>query len=148
MRNALSLNHHLTSLYRAVLGVLISCHGASTLFGVFGGSLGTGKTVSPTQWPGGTAALIQLVCGLLILLGLATRPAAVLLSGSMAYAYFTVHQKHALLPIQNGGEPAALFSWGFLMIAFLGAGPWSLDAVLARLRGKPVQAQAAAVSEA
>ncbi len=148
MRNALSLNHHLTSLYRAVLGVLISCHGASTLFGVFGGSLGTGKTVSPTQWPGGTAALIQLVCGLLILLGLATRPAAVLLSGSMAYAYFTVHQKHALLPIQNGGEPAALFSWGFLMIAILGPGPWSLDAVLARLRGKTVQAQAAAVSEA
>lgn len=144
MRNALSLNQPLTSVYRIVLGLLISCHGASTLFGVFGGSLGTGKTVSALQWPGGTAALIQLVCGLLILVGLATRPAAVLLSGSMAYAYFDVHQKHALLPIENGGELAALFSWGFLMIAFMGAGPWSLDAVVARLRGRPAAAQAAA----
>ena len=147
MRNALSLNQYLVSLYRIVLGLLISCHGASTLFGFFGGSLGTGKTVSPTQWPGGTAALIQLVCGLLILLGLATRPAAVLLSGAMAYAYFSVHQKHALLPIQNGGEPAALFCWGFLMIAILGAGPWSADAALARLRGRS-GATRPAVSEA
>ena len=147
MRNALSLNQYLTSVYRIVLGLLISCHGASTLFGFFGGSLGTSKTVSPTQWPGGTAALIQLVCGLLILVGLATRPAAVLLSGAMAYAYFSVHQKHALLPIQNGGEPAALFCWGFLMIAILGAGPWSADAALARLRGRSGAAQPA-VSEA
>jgi len=147
MRNALSLNQYLVSLYRIVLGLLISCHGASTLFGFFGGSLGTGKTVSPTQWPGGTAALIQLVCGLLILLGLATRPAAVLLSGAMAYAYFSVHQKHALLPIQNGGELAALFCWGFLLIAFIGAGPWSADAALARLRGRSGAAQPA-VSEA
>ncbi|HXR72939.1 DoxX family protein [Actinocrinis sp.] len=147
MRNALSLNQHLTSVYRIVLGLLISCHGASTLFGFFGGSLGTGKTVSPTQWPGGTAALIQLVCGLLVLVGLATRPAAVLLSGAMAYAYFSVHQKHALLPIQNGGEPAALFCWGFLMIAILGAGPWSADAALARLRGRS-GATRPAVSEA
>ncbi len=147
MRNALSLNQHLTSVYRIVLGLLISCHGASTLFGFFGGSLGTGKTVSPTQWPGGTAALIQLVCGLLVLVGLATRPAAVLLSGAMAYAYFSVHQKHALLPIQNGGEPAALFCWGFLMIAILGAGPWSADAALARLRGRSGATQPA-ISEA
>lgn len=129
-----SVTQYLVSVYRIVLGVLISCHGASTLFGVFGGSLGTGKSVSPLQWPGGTAALIQLVCGIAILLGLGTRVAAVLLSGSMAYAYFTVHQKHALLPIQNGGEPAALFCWGFLMIAILGAGPWSLDALRSRRR--------------
>lgn len=134
MSNALSLNPHLNSAYRVVLGLLISCHGASTLFGFFGGSFGTGRTLSPTAWPGGTAALIQLVFGLLVLVGLATRPSAVVLSGSMAYAYFTVHQKHAMLPIQNGGEPAALFAWGFLMIAFLGAGPWSLDAAVARLR--------------
>lgn len=134
MRNALPPDQHLTSAYRVVLGLLISCHGASTLFGLFGGSFGTGKTLSPAQWPGGTAALIQLSCGLLVLVGLATRPAAVALSGSMAYAYFSVHQKHAVLPIQNGGEPAALFAWGFLMIAFLGAGPWSLDAAVARLR--------------
>jgi putative oxidoreductase len=147
MRNPLSPNQHLTSLYRVVLGLLIACHGASTLFGVFGGAVGTGKTISPTQWPSGTAALIQLVCGTLILLGLATRAAAVLMSGAMAYAYFTVHQTHALLPIQNGGEPAALFSWGFLMIAILGPGSWSLDAFVRRARGKSAVAPTA-MSEA
>ena|SRR5438445_317353 len=143
MRKPQSLNQYLTSLYRVVLGLLIACHGASTLFGVFGGSVGTGKTVSPAQWPGGTAALIQFVCGVLILLGLATRAAAVTLSGAMAYAYFTVHQKHALLPIQNGGELAALFSWGFLMIAFMGPGSWSLDALVSRARDKSSPGQVA-----
>jgi len=136
MRNPALLNQHLTSIYRVVLGLLIACHGASSLLGWFGGSLGTGKTISPTAWPGGVAALIQLVCGLLVLVGLGTRAAAVLLSGAMAYAYFDVHQKHAVLPIQNGGELAALFSWGFLMIAILGPGALSLDAVLRRARGK------------
>src|SRR5215472_13904071 len=104
MRNTSSLTEGLKDLYRIVLGLLIAMHGASALFGWFGGAVGTGKTVSVTQWPGGVAALIQLVCGVLVLAGLVTRVAAVLLSGSMAYAYFDVHQKVHLLPIQNGGE--------------------------------------------
>jgi putative oxidoreductase len=58
----------------------------------------------------------------------------VISSGSVAYAYLTVHVHHGLLPIDNGGELAALFSWGFLMIAILGPGPLSLDAAIARLR--------------
>ena len=45
----------------------------------------------------------------------------------MAYAYFTVHQAGALLPVQNGGEKAALFSFAFLLIAFLGSGAWALE---------------------
>lgn len=147
MPNPSSLNQHLTSIYRTVLGLLIACHGASTLFGWFGGAVGTGKTVSPTQWPGGVAALIQLVCGLLVMVGLGTRVAAVMLSGAMAYAYFDVHQKNAVLPIQNGGELAALFSWGFLMIAVLGPGAWSLETALRRSRGKAGSGQPA-VSEA
>ncbi len=142
MRNPPSLGQHLPSLYRIVLGLLIACHGAASLFGLFGGSFGSGQSISPTRWPDGAAADIQLVCGILVLLGLATRPAAVLLSGAMAYAYFTVHQKHALLPIQNGGEPAALFAWGFLMVAILGPGDLSLDAVLRRVRAKAQPAQA------
>ena len=135
LRSFVPTPHHVASLYRLVLGLLIGCHGASTLFGVFGGAQGTGHTVSPLQWPGGVAALIQLVGGALVLVGLITRPAALAVSGSMAYAYFDVHQKHAVLPIQNGGELAALFCWGFLLVAILGPGPWSLDALIRRLRG-------------
>ena len=128
---------HFASLYRAVLGLLISCHGAATLFGVFGG-----HTISATHWPTGVAALIQFVGGALALVGLATRAAAVVVSGSMAYAYFDVHQRHAVMPIQNGGELAVLFCWGFLLIAILGPGPLSFDALINRVRASSGQTRA------
>ena len=111
----------------------MACHGASTLTG-FPVKPVTGHTVSLSTWPGGVAATLQLVFGLLVLIGLGTRVSAVILSGTMAYAYFSVHQKHALLPMANGGEPAALFSWAFLLIAIVGAGPLALDALLAQRR--------------
>lgn len=122
------------SLFRAVVGLLFLCHGLSSLFGVLGGAEGTGKALQAGAWPGWWAALIQLVCGALVLLGLATRGAATVGSGSMAYAYFTVHIKVALLPIQNGGEPAVMFCWSLLLIALLGAGPYSLDRLLGTIR--------------
>ncbi|MFI6848303.1 DoxX family protein [Kitasatospora sp. NBC_00085] len=112
--------------FRAVVGLLFACHGAASLFGVFGGAKG-GGTIPAGQWPGWWAALIQLVGGVLVLAGLGTRIAALLCSGSMAYAYFTVHQEHALLPLQNGGEPSVMFCWAFLAIAALGSGPFALD---------------------
>ncbi|MEV0798241.1 DoxX family protein [Kribbella sp. NPDC050281] len=71
----------------------------------------------------------------------ATRYAALLCSGSMAYAYFTVHQVDALLPVQNGGEKAALFCFAFLLIAFLGNGTWSVG------RPTPVREKLAAAAE-
>ncbi|WP_194896561.1 DoxX family protein [Catenulispora pinisilvae] len=120
------------SLYRIVIGFLMAGHGASTLTGF--PVKPTGPTLSPTTWPGGVAAALQLVFGLLVMIGLGTRVCAVILSGTMAYAYFSVHQKHALLPMANGGEPAALFSWSFLVIAIIGAGPVAVDALLARSR--------------
>jgi putative oxidoreductase len=120
------------SLYRIVVGFLMACRGASTLTGF--PVKPSGHTLSPTTWPGGVAAALQLVFGLLVMIGLGTRLSAVILSGTMAYAYFSVHQKHALLPIANGGELAALFSWSFLTIAIIGAGPLALDALLARAR--------------
>ena len=86
----------------------------------------------------GEASEDRMVCGLLVMAGLFTVPAAILASGSMAYAYFTVHQPHALLPMQNGGDTAALFCWAFLAIAAVGAGPWSLDAVRRSRRAEPV----------
>ena len=120
------------SLFRFVVGFLFTLHGARTVLGLFGGAEGTGDPLPAGQWPGWWAGLIQLVCGLLVLAGVLTRPAAVLASGSMAYAYFVVHQPQGLLPIQNGGVSPALYAWSFLAIAVLGAGPWSVDALLAR----------------
>ncbi|MGW4894956.1 DoxX family protein [Kitasatospora sp. NPDC004240] len=115
--------------YRVVVGLLFACHGAASLFGVFGGAKG-GGTIPAGQWPGWYAAVIQLIGGVLVLVGLGTRTSAVICSGSMAYAYFTVHQEHALLPIQNGGEASAMFAWAFLAIAALGPGPFALDQLL------------------
>lgn len=120
------------SLFRIVVGLLFACHGAASLFGVLGGAFG-GGTVAAGTWPGWYAALIQLVGGGLVALGLGTRYAALICSGSMAYAYFTEHQQHALWPIQNGGEPAALYAWTFLLIVVTGPGRWSLDALFGRL---------------
>jgi putative oxidoreductase len=73
------------------------------------------------------AAAIELIAGGLILLGLFTRPAAFIASGTMAVAYWVAHSTQALLPIANGGEKAALFCFIFLFIATRGAGIWSLD---------------------
>lgn len=123
----------LLSISRAVIGFLFACHGAASLFGVFGGAHGTdGGTVELGVWPSWWAAAIQLVGGGLVALGLLARPAALLCSGSMAYAYFVVHQPQALMPMNNGGETAALYAWAFLLIAVAGPGPGSLR--LGRLR--------------
>lgn len=113
---------HVIGLYRIVIGFLFACHGLKTLFGLFGAK----GTAAFGAWPGWWAAVIQLVCGALVFLGLATRPAAVLGSGSMAFAYFTVHLPDGLLPIQNGGEAATLFCWALLVVAFVGPGRFAL----------------------
>jgi putative oxidoreductase len=125
----------LWSVFRIVVGLLFLCHGLASVFGVLGGNRGSGQAIEPGTWPNWYAGVIQLVCGGLVLAGLATRPAAILASGSMAYAYFVVHQPQALMPIQNGGVTPALYAWAFLAIAVIGAGPWSVDALIARHRG-------------
>jgi putative oxidoreductase len=109
-------------LFRIVVGFMFATHGAAALFGV----LGTDR-IEAFVWPGWWASAIQAVGGVFVLVGFGTRYAALLCSGSMAYAYFTVHQSGALLPVQNGGEKAALFSFAFLLIAFLGSGAWALE---------------------
>jgi putative oxidoreductase len=113
---------HVIAIFRIVIGFLFATHGAAALFGV----LGT-KQVEALAWPSWWASAIQFVGGSLVMIGLGTRYAALLCSGSMAYAYFTVHQADALLPVQNGGEKAALFCFAFLLIAFLGNGAWAVE---------------------
>lgn len=120
------------SAVRIVVSFLFTCHGVLTLFGVFGGVDGHGATAPIGSWPIWWAGAIELICGGLVFLGLLTRPAAVLCSGAMAFAYFTVHQPQGLLPLQNHGEPAVLYCWIFLLIAALGPGPYALDALLRR----------------
>jgi putative oxidoreductase len=137
----------IVSLYRIVIGLLFVCHGAASLFGVLGGAFGKGTPVAFGSWPGWWAALIQLATGALVLVGLGTRAAALLASGSMAYAYFSVHIEHGLFPIQNGGELAALFCWSFLLIVVAGPGPWAIDAVINNGRKKSVDATATSVTD-
>ncbi|MFM9369762.1 DoxX family protein [Streptomyces sp. Da 82-17] len=114
-------------LFRIVIGLLFACHGVSKLFGVLGG-----ETTAPLSWPSGFSALIEVVCGGLVLIGLGTRAAAFLASGSMAYAYFTVHQPMGLWPLENSGESAALFCWAFLLLVFTGSGAFGLDRLVGR----------------
>ncbi|SFB08539.1 putative oxidoreductase [Amycolatopsis marina] len=118
---------------RVVVSFLFVCHGAQGL-GAFGGIDGQGTGVVFGAWPEWWATMIALVGGSLVALGLFTRPAALLCSGAMAYAYFVVHQPMALLPLQNLGEQAALFSWIFLLIAVLGSGSFALDSLVRRSR--------------
>ena len=125
------------SLFRVVVGLLFACHGAATLFNVLGGPHG-GTPPRVGEWPQWWAAVIEFGAGGLVAIGLSTRAAALLCSGAMAYAYFTVHQPKALFPLSNGGEPAALFCWSFLLLALLGSGPWALDALIGR-RTRPTR---------
>lgn len=119
----------LLSVFRAVVGLLFMQHGAQKLFGWFGGMGGSGATAELfTQM--GAAGVLEFFGGLLIVLGLLTRPVAVLLFLQMMVAYFQAHAPQGGVPLLNGGELALLFAVSFLYLAAAGAGRWSLDAVL------------------
>ncbi|MEU7042628.1 DoxX family protein [Streptomyces varsoviensis] len=133
---------YVLSLFRIVVGLLFACHGAAALFGILGGAGGGGDTVAAGTWPGWYAAVIQFVGGILVLLGLGSRTAALISSGSMAYAYFSTHAPEGLWPLLNGGEASAMFCWAFLLLVFTGPGALTLDRVLARSRQEtPAAAQ-------
>lgn len=119
-------------LFRIVVGLLFTCHGAQKLFGALGGADGQGGTVAAGTWPGWYAGVIELVGGALVLLGLGTRFAAFIASGAMAYAYFKMHQPQGLWPVENGGELAALYCWAMLLLVFTGSGAFGLDQLLAK----------------
>ena len=73
------------------------------------------------------AAAIEVIGGILVMLGLLTRPAAFICSGTMAVAYWMVHGTQALFPLANGGVLAALYCFVFLYISARGPGMWSID---------------------
>ena len=99
---------------RIVSGLLFAFHGAQKLFGAFGGR----QANLMSQF--GAAGVIELVCGLLIAIGILTSLAAFIASGEMAAAYFMAHSPQGPIPIQNGGELAVLYCFLFLYIASRG----------------------------
>jgi putative oxidoreductase len=118
---------------RIVAGFLFFCHGAQKHLGWFAeaGSQRMAPVFPQLPW---FAGAFELVGGALIVLGLLTRPVAFLLSGEMAFAYFMVHAPRGPLPIVNGGELAALYSFTFLFFAAHGGGPYGIDGLLKRGR--------------
>lgn len=108
---------------RIIVGLLFACHGAQKLFGMFGGKGGAQGMML-------VGGVIELAGGILIALGLLTRPAAFLSSGMMAVAYFMAHAGNGFMPIVNKGELAVIYCFVFLYMFFRGAGPLSLDSII------------------
>ena len=76
----------------------------------------------------GLQGIIELVGGVLLALGLFTRPVAFILSGNMAVAYFMAHAPQSFFPVNNGGDASILYCFVFLYFVFAGGGAWSVDA--------------------
>jgi putative oxidoreductase len=115
------------SVLRIVAGLMIIEHGMAKLLG----------------WPVvpafaqlklfsllGTAGVIELFGGALLILGLFTQPVAFIVAGEMAVGYFLVHEPRSFFPLLNGGALALIYCFAFLYLSTAGGGPWSLDAVL------------------
>lgn len=114
----------LLSVLRIVTAYLFFWHGTAKFFG-FPVSMGEAPALMSMY---GIAGMLEIGGGLLLLLGLFTRPVAFLLSGQMAFAYFIGHASHnPLMPLVNEGESAVLFCFIFLYLAAAGAGPLSID---------------------
>ncbi|MGF1550538.1 MAG: DoxX family protein [Sphingomonadaceae bacterium] len=113
----------LLSILRIVAALMFIAHGTQKYFHVPPNPRGTPEILSMP----GIAGAFELFFGTLILIGLATRVSAFLMSGMMAVAYWMVHAPQSFYPSANGGEPAIFFCFVFLYIAAAGPGPWSLD---------------------
>lgn len=114
------------SILRIVTGLLFLEHGTQKFLSFPAGEMaGMGLTLAN---PGAYAGIIELVAGLLIAIGLFTRPAAFIASGTMAVAYFLAHAPQNFFPVNNMGDAAILYCFVFLYIFFAGPGPISVDA--------------------
>ncbi len=121
----------LLSILRIIAAFLFMAHGSQKLFGFPPSPEGPPGPLPPLVLVGG---VLEFFGGLLLLLGLFTRPVAFILSGMMAVAYFMAHAPRGFWPILNGGELAALYCFVFLYLAAAGGGAWSLDNLWRRNR--------------
>jgi putative oxidoreductase len=124
---------------RLIVGLMLACHGAQLVLGMFGGIPGSDQMISQV------GGWIQLVGGFLIAFGLLTRLATFICSGMFAVAYFTMHVATATTPMakffpiasagpqfSNHGELAVFYCWVFFFMFFYGPGRWSIDALWCR----------------
>jgi putative oxidoreductase len=126
MASLSSWSPHVLSLLRVASGAAFMAHGTQKWL-----------NFPPRPFPqpeilslAGASGAIELIGGALLVLGLFTRPAAFICSGTMAFAYFLVHAPQSFFPVLNGGDAALLYCFAFFYIFFAGPGPWSLDAII------------------
>ena len=114
------------SAFRIVLGLLFTIHGTQKLFDwPIAASVDIAVGSFPLWWAG----VIELITGVLILIGFVTRFAAFIASGQMAFAYFMQHHPKGWWPVENGGELPVVLCFGFLLLVFTGGGAYALDAM-------------------
>lgn len=118
----------LLSILRIMAGLMLLAHGTAKHLGY------PVHAFNKVVWntPSGYAGIIELVFGALVVIGLFTRPAAFVLSGLCAVAFWGWHvmPRESIHPLVNGGELAALYSFVFIYICAAGPGPWSVDAAI------------------
>ena len=115
------------SVLRIIMGLMIIQHGMSKIIG-FPAVAATANVQVLSLI--GAAGLIELIGGALLILGMLTRPAAFIISGEMAFAYFIAHFPRGFIPLLNNGNLAIMYCFSCLYLACAGGGPWSLDALM------------------
>ena len=117
------------SVLRIITGLMIIQHGMAKLLGF--PVVAQFANLNPMSLIG-AAGFIELIGGALLIIGFLTQPAAFILSGEMAFAYFMAHAPKSFFPLINGGTLAIMFCFTFLYLSTAGAGPWSVDAAMKR----------------
>jgi len=115
---------HALAALRIVAALIFMAHGTQKLFGFPAPPQSGLPPFLSLYWIGG---VMELVGGILILLGLFTRPVAFLLAGEMAVAYWMFHAPRSMYPLLNGGDASILYCFVFLLLVFTGPGAWSVD---------------------
>lgn len=123
----------LLSILRIVVAFMFIQVGSAKWF-AFPAAVMPGGGTAPVGSLVWVAAVLEVVGGALLLLGLFTRPVAFILAGEMAFAYFMGHAPSGFWPVLNQGQPAIFYCFFFLYLSAAGPGPWSLDALIARRR--------------